>query len=111
MFVMSPQNESTSRKDCHSTFFAEWQSSLEMSEKCSLCRRKMRVPQGKIAIQLFFPDVVGIGTGDPVFGSPPAHLEPFERETVGRAAPLVLRPAHFLAHVSRRAQRPPAGLL
>jgi len=30
---------------------AEWQTSLEMSEKCPLCHLKMSVPQGKFAIQ------------------------------------------------------------
>jgi hypothetical protein len=35
-------------------FGAEWQSWLEMSEKCPLCHLKMSVPQGKIAIQRAF---------------------------------------------------------
>jgi len=35
-------------------FLAEWQTSLEMSEKCLLCHLKMSVPQGKFAIQPFF---------------------------------------------------------
>ena len=33
---------------------AEWQTSLEMSEKCPLCHLKMSVPQGKFAIQQVF---------------------------------------------------------
>jgi hypothetical protein len=37
-----------------SLFLAEWQSSLEMSVKCPLYRLKMSMPQGKIAIQLFY---------------------------------------------------------
>jgi len=32
-------------------FSAEWQTSLEVSEKCPLCHIKMSVPQGKFAIQ------------------------------------------------------------
>src|SRR5260370_23499670 len=39
-------------KDCGSFSLAEWQSSLEISEKCSLCHLKLSVPQGKIAVQL-----------------------------------------------------------
>ena len=33
---------------------AEWQTCLEMSEKCPWCHPKMSVPQAKIAIQPFF---------------------------------------------------------
>ena len=32
-------------------FLAEWQTSIEMSEKCPLCHLKMSVLQAKIAIQ------------------------------------------------------------
>src|SRR6266571_8502272 len=45
----------------------------------------------------FFPGVVGIGTGDPVFRSPPAHLEPSEGQADSLDAHLVLGQAQFLA--------------
>src|SRR5260370_9714468 len=35
-------------------FWAEWQTSLEMSEKYPLCHLKMSVPQAKFAIQRLF---------------------------------------------------------
>ncbi len=39
---------------------AEWQTCLEMSEKCPWCHPKMSVPQAKFAIQPFFSRAVNL---------------------------------------------------
>ena len=59
---------------------------------------------------LFFPDVIGIGTGDPVFGTFPPHAQKLERiadrfSTDGSAGN-----TYGEAHLGCQFQRPDAGV-
>ena len=68
-------------------------------------------PGGSERPDVFFSDVVGIRTGDPVFGSLPAHAQLGQRVVDGLPAHASAGDAHCHTHLGRQFQRPDAGVL
>lgn len=61
------------------------------------------------ALRRFFPDIRGIGTGDPVLGTLPPNSEPLESLADGFDTHLVHRQALLKTHLCGKIQRPEAG--
>jgi len=66
-------------------------------------------PNGSGYLAVFFSEIVGIWTGDPVFGSFPTHAQLAQRIMDGFSADQATGDAYFYAHLGCQIQRPNAG--